>query len=133
MSKNGNICLDYNPNFVNYLSPMENPNNLGFDFRLGSLSPAIDKGANIQQIFGFSGKDIDGNSRPLGLAFDIGAYEYSSGTQTCNTNADSDCNGCVNNTELNNYVGNVENRTFKGAVVPEHPKNFRMSRTTIKI
>ena len=49
-----------NPLFVNSLS----------DWHLQSNSPAIDKGTTV------SSTDYDGNTRPQGPGFDIGAYEY---------------------------------------------------------
>jgi len=56
------------PKFVNYD---------GNDFHLRAGSPAIDKGATIA---GFN-KDKDGNIRPQGAAWDIGAYEFMSSTE----------------------------------------------------
>jgi hypothetical protein len=57
----------------------------GNNFSLKEGSPAIDKGADISALlaelqakfpdYNFY-KDIDGNSRPKGAAWDIGAYEY---------------------------------------------------------
>jgi hypothetical protein len=46
------------------------------DFHLQSTSPAIDKGTTISTI----GTDFDGNVRPQGAAFDIGAFEVLSGS-----------------------------------------------------
>ncbi len=45
--------------------------NTSTDFRLTSLSPAIDKGMNIG-----TSSDADGSARPVGANVDIGAYEY---------------------------------------------------------
>ena len=45
------------------------------DYHLQSGSPAIDAGAAVSVT-----EDFDGNPRPLGAAFDIGAYEYAGGT-----------------------------------------------------
>ncbi|GEM_PF-5642835 len=42
------------------------------DFHLQSSSPAIDAGINVPLV----SRDYDGISRPQGLAYDIGAYEY---------------------------------------------------------
>ena len=47
-----------------------------FDFHLVSSSPAIDKGMSIANLTW----DLDGTTRPQGAAFDIGAYEFFSGT-----------------------------------------------------
>jgi len=55
------------PKFVNLAA---------WDFRLKQGSPAIDKGATLS---GFN-YDKDGVSRPQGSAWDIGAYEYMSGS-----------------------------------------------------
>jgi parallel beta-helix repeat protein len=68
-ANDGNIVVkgDYDiigdPQFVNL------SNN---DFRLKSNSPAIDKGTTLSVIK----TDIDGNPRPFGNRYDIGAYEY---------------------------------------------------------
>jgi len=50
-----------------------------YDFHLLSDSPAIDAGVNT----GIS-RDYDGNPRPKGKAYDIGAYEYSIPTPVLN-------------------------------------------------
>lgn len=42
------------------------------DFRLQAGSPAIDAGATLPEVT----RDADGNARPQGGAYDIGAYEY---------------------------------------------------------
>jgi hypothetical protein len=48
--------------------------NLGtYDFHLQSDSPIIDVGANLGSSVP---NDRDGNSRPKGAGFDIGAYEF---------------------------------------------------------
>jgi MYXO-CTERM domain-containing protein len=52
------------------------PNN--GDFHLLSSSPAIDKGSPVHA----PAYDIEAHARPVGPAFDIGAYEYCSGN-TC--------------------------------------------------
>ncbi|MEP6583275.1 MAG: PKD domain-containing protein [Ginsengibacter sp.] len=48
------------------------------DYHLLSTSPAIDKGLNASS-YGVTA-DVDGISRPQGVAFDAGAYEYNKGT-----------------------------------------------------
>ena len=48
-----------------------------YDFHLQSDSPAIDAGAELGQVT----HDFDGNQRPQGTAFDIGAYESPFSTQ----------------------------------------------------
>ena|SRR6266850_769783 len=57
--------LTSNPNFVNAANA---------DFHLQSSSPARDAGATLPEV----PCDHDGNSRPAGSAYDIGAYEYGS-------------------------------------------------------
>jgi len=47
----------------------------GNDFHLKSGSPAINAGKTLSEVT----NDRDGNSRPQGSAYDIGAYEYVSG------------------------------------------------------
>jgi hypothetical protein len=58
----GNI-MGEDPKFVNLSAR---------DFHLQSTSPAINKGISTNA----PSKDFDGNSRPQGSGFDIGAYEY---------------------------------------------------------
>ncbi|MEO6869699.1 MAG: PKD domain-containing protein, partial [Ginsengibacter sp.] len=48
------------------------------DYHLVSSSPAIDNGRNTASLGVL--KDIDGTTRPQGSAYDIGAYEFISGT-----------------------------------------------------
>jgi Right handed beta helix region/Protein of unknown function (DUF1565) len=65
-----------NPAFVNY-----NPTGTG-DYHLQSGSPAIDAGVSSATAGITNGvapiDDFDGNSRPMGAAWDIGAYEWGS-------------------------------------------------------
>ncbi|HMB00871.1 MAG TPA: choice-of-anchor Q domain-containing protein, partial [Spirochaetota bacterium] len=42
------------------------------DFSLQSGSPAIDSGNGLIQV----ADDLEGNTRPQGVTFDLGAYEY---------------------------------------------------------
>lgn len=65
-SRTGEINAD--PQFVNYISTG------GGNYHLKSTSPAIDKGLAISA----PTKDFDGNARPQGAGFDIGAYEFGS-------------------------------------------------------
>lgn len=61
--RKGNNYVEGDPQFLNPSS---------VDFRLKSTSPAIDKGSpNIEPSV-----DFNGNSRPQGAGYDIGAYEY---------------------------------------------------------
>jgi hypothetical protein len=55
--------LNANPNFINASSS---------DFHLASNSPAINAGYLVTSVT----DDYDGNSRPQGSGYDIGAYEY---------------------------------------------------------
>ncbi len=68
----GTIVAD--PKFVNYQA-----NGTG-DYHLQSTSPAIDKGSPTSA----PATDLGGNSRPQGAGYDIGAYEFMSGSQTQN-------------------------------------------------
>jgi len=49
------------------------------DYRLQSVSPAINAGYNLGSLVT---NDYDGNSRPQGSAYDIGAYEYIQSSDT---------------------------------------------------
>ncbi len=62
----GPHSLQANPLFVN---PAAN------DYHLQAKSPAIDAGTTLPQIT----MDLDGNPRPQGVGYDIGAYEFPSG------------------------------------------------------
>jgi hypothetical protein len=70
------LTIDHNltgdPRFVSTSLP---------DFHLQAASPAIDAGMADQA----PGTDYDGRSRPTGLGYDIGAFEYSDATSTLNT------------------------------------------------
>jgi parallel beta-helix repeat protein len=59
--KSNNLTTD--PKFVNPA---------GSDFRLQSLSPAINAGAVLLEV----STDFDGRFRPQGVTYDIGAFEY---------------------------------------------------------
>ena len=48
------------------------------NFRLRSISPAIDRGASLAEVT----KDIAGVSRPQGTAYEIGAYEVGTGSDS---------------------------------------------------
>ena len=73
--------LSANPLFVNPA---------GANFRLQAASPALDAGvldaayATFQQRYGLSiSKDADGTARPLGLGFDLGAFEANGTAPVC--------------------------------------------------
>jgi len=63
-------AINDNPNFVNVGA---------FDFQLQIGSPCVDVGKNVSTVVA---RDILGVPRPQGLAYDIGAYEYVTGTVT---------------------------------------------------
>ncbi len=46
----------------------------GLDFQIQASSPAIDVGSSA----GAPASDFDGNPRPQGAGYDLGAYEYPS-------------------------------------------------------
>jgi hypothetical protein len=66
-------CVDPAPmhDLWNVDPEFENPEEA--DFRLRQNSPAIDAGASLAQVT----TDYDGNRRPQGSAYDIGAFEFS--------------------------------------------------------
>jgi len=47
------------------------------DYRLGEGSPAIDRGVALDEVT----DDLLGVHRPSGTAYDVGAYEFTDGTQ----------------------------------------------------
>ncbi len=63
----GTDYVEGDPKFVN-------PS--GADFHLQQSSPAIDKGSSINA----PNNDFDGNQRPQGAGYDLGAYEYVTAT-----------------------------------------------------
>ena len=87
----GTPFITSNPDYVN-------PNNL--DLTLQSNSPAIDAGVALSVPYNVA---IDGVSRPQGAAWDIGAYEYMSGSTTFHP-ADTSQNGCIELNEISAYV-----------------------------
>ena len=83
----GEGCVEANPGFVDASH---------HDFHLQPTSPAIDtatSGGVVQQVFdtfvqlyGLDiRQDMEGRTRPQGLAWDIGAYEYTSGSSSDTT------------------------------------------------
>ncbi len=99
---NGGSCFDSDPLFTDIVN-----NN----FYLQATSPAIDKGAlsNVYETFNNTygldiKKDIEGNTRPTGDAWDIGAFEYH-----VQIRGDVDNSGTINTTDalltLRNSLG----------------------------
>ena len=68
-------AINTDPDFVNTAA---------FNFQLQNDSPCMDVGKNV---FTVVARDILGVPRPQGLAFDIGAYEYVTGTVTMSQTA----------------------------------------------
>jgi hypothetical protein len=70
----GNLTSD--PKFVNASAG---------NFRLQQGSPSIDKGVTLPEV----PCDFDGNRRPAGFGYDIGAFEYGSSPQTASEHCGS--------------------------------------------
>jgi hypothetical protein len=68
--------VNANPDFVNAA---------GGNYALASGSPAIDHGMTLSPVT----TDYNGVARPQGAAYDIGAFEYNSGTSTTTTTSSS--------------------------------------------
>jgi hypothetical protein len=62
------------------------------DWHLQATSPAVDAGATIAQVT----TDLDGTTRPQGSAYDIGAYEYNTGTTIVRPNPPTNLQLVVN-------------------------------------
>jgi len=60
------------------------------DYQLSETSPAVDRGIPVSNVT----VDIDGNPRPQGSGWDIGAYEYTPST-IIYVSKDSSCNGLI--------------------------------------
>jgi hypothetical protein len=67
----GNLCTRSGTNCANVGDP-QFINASGNDFHLSPSSPAINTGISLSEV----PCDFDGNARPSGGAYDIGAYEY---------------------------------------------------------
>ncbi|MEM4710463.1 MAG: choice-of-anchor Q domain-containing protein, partial [Candidatus Woesearchaeota archaeon] len=78
-----------------------------FDYRLAPNSPGIDQGAVLSNEFR---RSLNGVLRPQGSGWDIGAFEFVSGS-SCSL-ADVDCNGCISFVEISVFV----NRWLNGQV-----------------
>ena len=65
----------------------------GNDFHLTASSPAVDKGYNAAT-YGVN-IDLDNNARPSGSAFDIGAYEFVSGSTPVNKPPVANAGGAI--------------------------------------
>ncbi|OGM12063.1 hypothetical protein A2Z22_03135 [Candidatus Woesebacteria bacterium RBG_16_34_12] len=102
-----------NPKFVNPAAS---------DFHLQLSSPAINVGATLAEVI----NDYDGNSRPQGIGFDIGAYEYVFGVSPTSTPSsppaggpgDANNDGAVDGIDyviwLNHYNTNTGNGSTDG-------------------
>jgi len=75
--KTGNMGVS--PDFVDYDGPDNDPLAGGdSDYHLSPSSPVIDEGIASDATFDLTAPsdDLDGTSRPQGLGYDLGAYEY---------------------------------------------------------
>jgi len=76
-------------------------------FHLSSGSPAVDRGVNVGVT-----TDYNGNSRPNGNGYDIGAVEsgYTSQIPQCGP-SDTNSNGVISNSELLSYINSWKTGT----------------------
>ncbi|MDZ7832997.1 MAG: right-handed parallel beta-helix repeat-containing protein [Desulfobacterales bacterium] len=75
--KTGNMGVS--PDFVDYDGPDNDPLAGGdSDYHLSPSSPVIDEGIASDATFNLTAPsdDLDGTSRPQGMGYDLGAYEY---------------------------------------------------------
>lgn len=105
------------------------------NFHLAAGSPAIDQGKDLSAYFK---TDIDGNARPQGSAFDVGADEYASGTAanvapTANAGADQTITLPVTTVTLNGTGSIDSDGTIKSYkwVQTSGPVTVTFSSTTI--
>lgn len=75
-----NKFIDTNNIKTQDINSLKFVNASGKDYRLTQSSPAVDAGVD-RRSFGVT-KDLEGKARPQGNAFDIGAYEFASGSST---------------------------------------------------
>jgi hypothetical protein len=61
--------LNANPRFVQPIAASINPTTAG-NYHVAGNSPVIDRGANVSLVL-----DLDGQPRPMGRGYDLGAYE----------------------------------------------------------
>ncbi|GIU68902.1 MAG: hypothetical protein KatS3mg002_0138 [Candidatus Woesearchaeota archaeon] len=71
-----------------------------FDYRLAPGSPGVDQGAVLSEEFR---RSLNGVLRPQGSGWDIGAYEYVSGTTNFHS-ADLNNDGCIGLSEISAFV-----------------------------
>ena len=105
------------------------------NFHLAAGSPAIDQGKDLSTYFK---TDIDGNARPQGSAFDVGADEYASGTSanvapTANAGADQTITLPATTVTLNGTGSTDSDGTIKSYkwVQTSGPVTVTFSSTTV--
>ena len=115
----GSTCsdlLDSDPLFVN--QPPIGQSATG-DLHLQACSPAIDMGTAT----GAPATDIEGNNRPYGAGFDIGAYENTGGLP-CGWSSNEEGIGCTEGTQAA-YDPNMDSFTLttEGCYAPNYYSN----------
>ncbi|MDD5570316.1 MAG: sugar-binding protein [Bacteroidales bacterium] len=118
-SATGTITAD--PQFVNYKADGTG------DYHLKSTSPAIDAGTSTNA----PSTDFDGNTRPQGLGYDIGAYEYilTSPTLTVNPSSLAFGNVLINSTSAEKTYTLTGNNLTANVTVTA-PAGYEVSKTT---
>jgi hypothetical protein len=73
-----------------------------YDLGLKQNSPLLNNGTDLSSYIGTS--DKNGVTRPQGPAWDIGAYEFVSGTACIHRSELPPCDGCVSDTDLTAFI-----------------------------
>jgi len=87
-----------------------------YNLRPTSTSPLVNAGLSMSSL----GYDITGVARPQGTAYDIGAYEYFSGTQSQFSPCDLNQDGAVNSLDVGSAIAQAVGTAACGSADLQH-------------